>query len=87
MSESTLLDLRGVACPMNFVKTKLALEKLPQGTVLEVLLDAGEPISSVFESVAAEGHLVDEPRALPDGTFALKIEKIDAGCIDKTREN
>jgi len=87
MPEINSLDLRGVVCPLNFVKTKLALEKLPQGTVLEVLLDAGEPINSVFESVVAEGHLVDEPRALPDGTFVLKIEKTDAACIEKTRKN
>ncbi|MGB2863541.1 MAG: sulfurtransferase TusA family protein, partial [Sedimentisphaerales bacterium] len=31
-------DLRGVACPLNFVKAKLELEKIEIGDVLEVLL-------------------------------------------------
>ena len=34
-------DLRGVACPMNFVKTKIALEKVAVGETLDVLLGPG----------------------------------------------
>jgi sulfite reductase (ferredoxin) len=52
------LDLRGVACPMNFVKTKVALEKLPVGDTLEVLLDDGEPIRNVPASLTAQGQAV-----------------------------
>jgi sulfite reductase (ferredoxin) len=51
-------DLRGVACPMNFVKTKLALAGLKTGQVLEIMLDDGAPIDNVPKSVAAEGHTV-----------------------------
>lgn len=51
-------DLRGVACPMNFVKTKMALSQLTTGQVLQVLLDDGEPIDNVPKSVEAEGHRV-----------------------------
>ena len=39
-----VLDLRGVICPYNFVKTKLRLETMQPGQVLEVFLDDGEPI-------------------------------------------
>ncbi len=53
-------DLRGVACPMNFVKTKVALSQLRTGQVLQVLLDEGEPIENVPRSVAAEGHHILE---------------------------
>lgn len=52
------LDLRGVICPYNFVKTKLKLETLKQGQVLSVLLDEGEPIRNVPRSVENEGHTV-----------------------------
>lgn len=52
------LDLRGVVCPMNFVKTKLKLEELQPGEKLEVLLDEGEPIENVPRSVKDEGHKV-----------------------------
>ncbi|MFA6212626.1 MAG: sulfurtransferase TusA family protein [Candidatus Obscuribacterales bacterium] len=53
------LDLRGVACPINFVKTRLKLDKMVTGEVVEVLLDGGEPIESVTSSVLSEGHLIE----------------------------
>ncbi|MDC8450547.1 MAG: sulfurtransferase TusA family protein [Nitrospira sp.] len=54
----TELDLRGVICPYNFVKTKLKLETLKQGQVLSVLLDEGDPIRNVPRSVEHEGYTV-----------------------------
>ncbi len=57
---SVVKDLRGVACPMNFVKTKLALEPLAPGERLKVLLDDGAPIQNVPRSVAGEGHKIVE---------------------------
>lgn len=58
------LDLKGVPCPLNFVKTKLTLESMGVGSILEVLLDDGEPIINVTASVKEEGHQI------------LKVEKI-----------
>ena len=52
------LDLRGVICPYNFVKTKLKLEAMDQGQVLAVLLGDGDPIKNVPRSVENEGHTV-----------------------------
>ena len=52
------LDLRGVICPYNFVKTKLKLETMKHGDVLSVLLDDGDPIRNVPRSVENEGHTV-----------------------------
>jgi TusA-related sulfurtransferase len=52
------LDLRGVICPYNFVKTKLKLESMAAGKVLAVLLDDGDPIRNVPRSVSDEGHAV-----------------------------
>ncbi|MEC4889982.1 MAG: sulfurtransferase TusA family protein [Nitrospira sp.] len=52
------LDLRGVICPYNFVKTKLKLETMSEGQVLSVLLDDGDPIRNVPRSVENEGHTV-----------------------------
>lgn len=54
----TELDLRGVICPYNFVKTKLKLETMKEGEVLSVLLDDGDPIRNVPRSVENEGHTV-----------------------------
>ena len=54
----TTLDLTGVVCPLNWVKTKLALEELEPGDELVVLLDPGEPIESVPRSAREDGHEV-----------------------------
>jgi len=69
-----VLDLRGVLCPINFVKTKLKLESLEDGQVLEVVLDSGEPIQNVPKSVKEEGHRIVEVKR-EDDHFRLKIEK------------
>jgi TusA-related sulfurtransferase len=52
------LDLRGVICPYNFVKTKLKLETMHPGQILAVTLDDGDPINNVPRSVADDGHAV-----------------------------
>ena len=53
-----ILDLRGVECPLNFVKTKLKLDKMQKGESLEVYLDSGEAIDSVPPSILEEGHKI-----------------------------
>ena len=54
----TALDLTGVVCPLNWVKTRLALEQLGPGEELAVRLDPGEAIESVPRSAREEGHEV-----------------------------
>lgn len=69
------LDLRGVACPMNFVKTRLFLDKIQESDLLRVLLDGGEPVDSVSSSVEQEGHVVEARLEAQDGHFMLSIRK------------
>jgi len=69
-----LLDLLGVCCPMNFVRTKLALDKIKPGERIEILLDDGEPIINVTRSVKDEGHRVLNV-ASENGHFRLLVEK------------
>lgn len=69
------LDLRGVVCPMNFVKTKLKLEELEPGQKLDILLDAGEPIGNVPRSVRDEGHRIVEVERI-NTYFKVTIEKV-----------
>ena len=68
------LDLHGVTCPMNFVKTKLALEGLAPGALLEVIIDEGESITNVPRSVKEEGHKILKVEPLDD-RFRIIIEK------------
>jgi tRNA 2-thiouridine synthesizing protein A len=43
---------------MNWVRTRLALEELPAGATLVVVLDEGEPLESVPRSAREDGHEV-----------------------------
>ena len=68
------IDLRGVICPYNFVKTKLKLEGMLSGDVLAVILDEGDPIRNVPQSIRNEGH--DVLRQEPfEGAFRIFIRK------------
>jgi len=68
------LDLRGVICPMNFVKTKLKLEEIRTGQILEVILDDGESVRNVPRSVKEEGHQIIKVEKL-ESAFKLLIKK------------
>ena len=50
------LDLRGTPCPLNYVKTRLQLERMEIGDPLEVWLDLGEPAEQVPRSLRMDGH-------------------------------
>lgn len=71
-----LLDLRGVICPYNFVKTKLKLDTMQPGQVLEIFLDDGEPIRNVPQSVENEGHSILR-RELVGSYHRVVIQKAD----------
>ena len=46
----TELDIRGKACPMTFVYTKLILEKLNSGDKLKVILDFPPAVENIPEN-------------------------------------
>jgi len=71
------LDLRGVICPYNFVKTKLKLETMGEGQILSVLLDDGDPIRNVPRSVENEGHTVLAQERV-DQAYRVVIRREDA---------
>ncbi len=72
-------DLRGVACPMNYVKTKLKLEMMDAGEKLEVWLDSGEPIKNVPMSLKNDGHkvLVQEALEQEAAHYRIVVEKVE----------
>lgn len=68
------IDITKEICPMTFVKTKLKLESMLSGQILEVTLRDGEPLKNVPRSVKEEGHNIVDIRK--DGTFyKLFIER------------
>ena len=70
----TQIDITKDICPMTYVKTKLKLETMTSGQVLEVILRDGEPLTNVPKSIMAEGHKILDVRQ--DGEFyKLLIER------------
>jgi len=68
-------NLRGVGCPMNLVKTKVAFSKMQSGQVLGIILDSGPPINNVPRSVIREGHEILSQEQLDDGAWSVLIRK------------
>ncbi len=59
ISTGNYLDLRGLVCPINFVKCCLALESLSLNEVLKVDLDIGEAETSVIDGLQEKGYRVN----------------------------
>ena len=70
------VDITDVVCPVTFVKTKVALEELEDGQILQVHLNDGEPVQNVPRSVKDEGHQVLKLKDNEDGTYELYIRKV-----------
>ncbi|MDM7937138.1 MAG: sulfurtransferase TusA family protein [Cyanobium sp. CZS 48M] len=69
------LDLRGTPCPLNFIRSRLALETIAVGEWLQLDLDTGEPEWMVAEGLRQEGHLVVQgPAASEDARVAGDAE-------------
>ena len=73
------LDITSDICPITFVKTKLLIEKMAPGDIVEVRLGEGEPLINVPRSVKAEGHTVLSLEQDPQtpGVHVLTIRKFD----------
>ncbi|NOY07223.1 MAG: sulfurtransferase TusA family protein [Spirochaetes bacterium] len=69
------LDITKEHCPMTFVKTKLELEKLKKGEVLEVILSSGEPLENVPKSAVEQGYRVLGITRVEGNVYRVEIEK------------
>ena len=70
------VDITDVNCPVTFVKTKVALEELDEGQILQVHLNDGEPVQNVPRSLKEEGHEILKLEDNGDGTFELYVRKV-----------
>lgn len=74
-AEQRQVDLRGVACPLNFVKAKIALEQIDISQTLEFLVDAGEPVRNVPASFTEQGQEVISVEENGEH-FVVKVRRI-----------
>ena len=73
--QSRKIDITKDSCPLTFVKTKLAIEQMEPGELLEVRLNAGEAVNNVPRSLRDEGHTIVSLSKQGDGTYLLQVKK------------
>ena len=71
----TQLDITGELCPMTFVRTRLALDRLSPGQRLHVRLRGDEPLRNVSNNVVSLGHVLLATRPMDDGSVVLEIRR------------
>jgi len=69
------IDIKGLVCPMTFVRAKLAIETIQPGEVLEVILDYEEASRSVPRSMEEQGHEPLLVEKINDTDWRLLIRK------------
>ena len=74
MSDVTL-DIRTEVCPYTFVRSKLALEEMTTGDILEVLLGNSESASNVPRSLEGEGHEILALERPENGLWKVVVRK------------
>ncbi|HSG06109.1 MAG TPA: sulfurtransferase TusA family protein, partial [Nitrospiria bacterium] len=70
-------DLKGVACPINYVKTKLRMEEMAVGERIEVILDDGEPITNVPRSLKGDGQKILLQEKIDPEHHRIVVEKVN----------
>lgn len=69
------LDITADICPMTFVRTKLRLEKMAPGELLNIRLREGEPLENVPRAVRDHGHEVLSLERVEDDIYEIVIRK------------
>jgi tRNA 2-thiouridine synthesizing protein A len=69
------LDITGELCPMTFVRTRLALDRMQPGETLLVRLRGEEPLRNVPRTAREQGHEVLSLDATPDGISLLLLRR------------
>jgi len=69
------IDIKGLVCPMTFVRSKLAIEGIEAGAVLEVFIDYEEASRSVPRSMEEQGHKSLLVEKINDTDWRLLIRK------------
>ena len=69
------LDITGEVCPMTFVRTRLALDRMAPGQTLLVILRGDEPLRNVPRTAREQGHTVLSQEFGTDGVTHLLLRR------------
>jgi TusA-related sulfurtransferase len=70
-----VLDITKDVCPMTFVRTRLALDRLRPGQLLLVRLRGDEPVRNVPRTAAEQGHEVVSVETGADGVTSVVLRR------------
>jgi len=69
------IDITNDICPMTYVRTRLALDKMVPGQTLLVRLKGQEPLKNVPRTATEQGHEVLSLQTDTDGISHLLIRR------------
>ncbi|MEK9148818.1 MAG: sulfurtransferase TusA family protein [Candidatus Desantisbacteria bacterium] len=69
------INIKGEVCPYTYVKSKLALEEIEPGEVLEIILDHKPAVENVPRSMENEGHKVLEVTQINATDYQILVKK------------
>jgi tRNA 2-thiouridine synthesizing protein A len=69
------IDITNELCPMTYVRTRLALDKMTPGQTLLVRLKGQDPLKNVPRTAKEQGHEVLSLETDPDGISRLLIRR------------
>ena len=69
------LDITAEVCPMTFVRTRLALDRMTTGQILRVRLRGEEPLRNVPRTAREQGHEVLSLETGTDGVATLLLRR------------
>jgi tRNA 2-thiouridine synthesizing protein A len=69
------LDIKGQVCPLTFVRSKLAIENMAVGEILEIVVDHQPAAANVPRSMAQEGQKVLKIEQAGENEWRLFIRK------------
>ncbi len=69
------INIKGLTCPYTFVKSKLAIEDMEVGEVLEIILDSEEASRNVPKSMEDHGQKVLKVEKVSDTDWVILVRK------------
>ncbi len=72
------VDVTADLCPMTYVRTKLALEPLAPGALVEVVMRRGEPARNVPRSLREDGHQILAAGEIARDRFRVLVRRAPA---------
>jgi tRNA 2-thiouridine synthesizing protein A len=69
------LDITRDTCPMTFVRTRLALDRMKPGQILRIRLRGQEPLRNVPRNAREQGHQVLALETDAEGISTLLLRK------------